>query len=448
MVSKKLTKSLLGVFLVINCWFLVTQFALATDYSSASYKVIDPVLFPAGYATSTSYSLTSTVAQISTGTSTSVLWRDQSGFEYFPFANAPVLSASPGDAQVSLSWTASVGVLGWTVSGYNLGQSTVSGGPYTYTSVGAVLSSTPAGLTNGTPYYFVVRSEDAFGNSIATSSETSATPVSGTPTPPPPSSGGGGSTYSPPKEVPMGKLALSGRAYPGSRVTMLLAGSAVRTLTLDENADFATTLSVASGDYQLALFAEDRLGRRSALFGTVVGIPSGGTRTLSSIFLSPTLAIDKDEVTRGEFVALNGSAYPGSEVIIFAGTDPLLVDGVRTTRVLAGRDGRYAYRFPTNELTEALYHVRTRASFQTETSGLSRPQEFTVGNEIKMKERACMPGDLNGDLEVNLVDFSIAVFWYKKPLTGIFADKEKNCLNNDQKIDLYDFSLMAYYWTG
>jgi len=207
-------------------------------------------------------------------------------------------------------------------------------------------------------------------------------------------------------------------------------------------------LSVVSGDYQLALFAEDELGRRSALFGTVVHIPANGMHTLSGIFLSPTLGLDKEEVPRGEFVAMNGFAYPGSDVVLFVTPDPVFVDGVRTSRVVAGRDGRYTYRFPTDTLIEALYHVRTRASFRSETSGLSRPEKFTVGKETRIKDLACMPGDLNADLRVNLSDFSIAVFWYKKPLSSTFVDKEKNCLNNDKKIDLYDFSLMAYYWTG
>jgi hypothetical protein len=442
MVPKKLTKYIFAIFLALSTWLFFVDFVFATDYSSASYKVMDPVLMPAGYATSSSYSLTSTVAQISIGTSTSALWKDQSGFEYFPFVNIPVLSGLAGDTQVSLSWTASVGVLGWTVSGYNIGRSVISGGPYTYTSVGAVLSSAVTGLTNGTPYYFIVRPEDAFGNSIATSSETTATPP-----PPPPSSGGGAPPLPSPQGQP-GTLVLSGRAYPNTRVMILLGGSVVRILATGGNPNFATTLSQPAGDYQLAIFAEDVLGRRSALFGTVVHIPSAGTQTLSSIFLSPTLALDKDEVQRGEFVAMNGFAYPGSDVLLFVSPDARLVDGVRTTRVVAGRDGRYTYRFPTDTLSEALYHVRTRASFQAETSGLSRPQEFTVGKETKIKDLACMPGDLNTDLRVDLTDFSIAVFWYKKPLSGAFVDKEKNCLNNDKKIDLYDFSLMAYYWTG
>ena len=50
--------------------------------------------------------------------------------------------------------------------------------------------------------------------------------------------------------------------------------------------------------------------------------------------------------------------------------------------------------------------------------------------------------------EFNLVDFSIAGFWYKKPLSVIFVNTEKEKLNGDGKIDLVDFSIMAFNWTG
>ena len=57
-------------------------------------------------------------------------------------------------------------------------------------------------------------------------------------------------------------------------------------------------------------------------------------------------------------------------------------------------------------------------------------------------------GDLNGDCRVNLVDFSIASYWYKGILSDAFKKIEISKLNGDGKINLVDFSIMAYYWTG
>jgi hypothetical protein len=55
------------------------------------------------------------------------------------------------------------------------------------------------------------------------------------------------------------------------------------------------------------------------------------------------------------------------------------------------------------------------------------------------KERS----DINGDGRINIVDFSVSAYWYKRPNPPKSID-----LNDDGKVDLTDFSIMAYYWTG
>ncbi|WP_239619288.1 glycoside hydrolase family 48 protein [Cohnella mopanensis] len=82
------------------------------------------------------------------------------------------LTATAGNAQVALSWTASSGV-----TGYNVKRATTSGGPYTTVATGvAATSYTNTGLTNGTTYYYVVSAVNAAGESV-NSSQASATPT-------------------------------------------------------------------------------------------------------------------------------------------------------------------------------------------------------------------------------------------------------------------------------
>ena len=150
---------------------------LADELTSSNFRFLDSVAVPVAFSTSTGFQLFGAISQISIGTSTAASFNLNSGFLYYPLVSTPVVSATGGNGQASLSWTASEGFLGWTVSGYNIGQASVSGGPYSYMSVGNVTSNTVSGLTNGAAYYFVVRPQDAFSNSIATSSEVSATPV-------------------------------------------------------------------------------------------------------------------------------------------------------------------------------------------------------------------------------------------------------------------------------
>ena len=80
------------------------------------------------------------------------------------------LVATPGNAQVALSWNTSSGA-----TGYRVKRSTTSGGPYAVVASPSSPGFTDTGLTNGTTYYYVVSAVNSAGES-ANSSQVSATP--------------------------------------------------------------------------------------------------------------------------------------------------------------------------------------------------------------------------------------------------------------------------------
>src|SRR4030095_6550930 len=88
------------------------------------------------------------------------------------------LTATRGNGQVSLVWTASSGA-----TSYRVKRATVSGGPYTTIASPTQTSYKNTGLTNGTTYYFVVSAVNSSGES-ANSSQVSAVPQSSAPAPP------------------------------------------------------------------------------------------------------------------------------------------------------------------------------------------------------------------------------------------------------------------------
>jgi hypothetical protein len=169
-------------FIFLSCVLLfvtATQVTRADDISSAHYKILSPTIAPGGYSTSANYKSYGTAGEVAHGTSTSSHFGVNLGFFSFPFVSVPVLSAQTGNVsgRVDLSWTASIPYVGYTVSGYQIGSSTTSGGPYNYMAVGPVLIYNATSLINGTPYYFVIRALDTNSLPIATSSEVSATPT-------------------------------------------------------------------------------------------------------------------------------------------------------------------------------------------------------------------------------------------------------------------------------
>jgi fibronectin type 3 domain-containing protein len=89
-----------------------------------------------------------------------------------PVPAAPTgLTATAGNAQVMLAWTASAGA-----TSYNVKRSTTSGSGYQTVSSPTTTSFTNGGLTNGTTYYYVVTAVNSSGESGA-SAQASATPA-------------------------------------------------------------------------------------------------------------------------------------------------------------------------------------------------------------------------------------------------------------------------------
>jgi glucuronoarabinoxylan endo-1,4-beta-xylanase len=85
--------------------------------------------------------------------------------------NTPTgLTATAGNAQVSMTWNASAGA-----TSYNVKRSTTSGGPYTTIGSPTTASYTDTGVTNGTTYYYVVSAVNSAGES-GNSAEVKATP--------------------------------------------------------------------------------------------------------------------------------------------------------------------------------------------------------------------------------------------------------------------------------
>ncbi|MGD0733387.1 MAG: fibronectin type III domain-containing protein, partial [Terracidiphilus sp.] len=114
-----------------------------------------------------------TVAAVSTG-GTSVASNEASATPEPPAPAAPTgLTATAGNAQVGLSWTASTGA-----TSYNVYEGLTTGGESATPIVTGLTSAayTVTGLTNGTPYFFTVAAVNAGGPS-GYSNEATATPV-------------------------------------------------------------------------------------------------------------------------------------------------------------------------------------------------------------------------------------------------------------------------------
>ncbi len=247
--------------------------------------------------------------------------------------------------------------------------------------------------------------------------------------------GGGGGSYT----IPTG-ITFSGKAYPLSTVIVLLNAQEVIRTIAGPDAQFSVSLnSLNPGSYTFSILGEDSEGRRSTLFTFPILITQGATTTVSGIFIAPTIDIDKIQVKKGENLTIFGETVPGSQVTISVHSDPEYLFTVQSNT-----QGLYQYVLDTATLAIGSHETKSKSRVSaSELSSYSNVLGFLVGNTTVANDGACKRADINCDGRVNLVDFSILAFWYKKVSPPAKVD-----LNNDNKVTLVDFSIVAYYWNG
>ena len=252
---------------------------------------------------------------------------------------------------------------------------------------------------------------------------------------PPPGGGGGGQI------IPVGSasVVLKGKAYPGAYVTILKDGSVAATVSADPSANFESTLTgLPAGIRTFGLWSEDKDGRKSLTLSFTSMLTAGTITTFSGLFLSPTIDLETTVIAKGEILNIFGFTYPKSEVNVFVNSESEIVK-----KVIAGSDGGWLLALDTFDIEAGSHSARSKAvSPESEISPFSQSLDFRILKEGE--ERPCQGADLNFDGKVNLIDFSIMLyFWEQSNPSNICAD-----INSDKNVNLIDFSIMMYWWTG
>ena len=247
--------------------------------------------------------------------------------------------------------------------------------------------------------------------------------------------GGGGGILTPTS------VAFSGRAYPLSKVTVLRDGVVAITTIAGPDARFNVTLDgLNGGNYTFSVYSEDAQGRRSSPFSFPLYLTDGATTTVSGILITPTIDVDKTEVKLGDNISIFGIAAPQSAITISVHS-PV----ERFFQTTTDENGAYLYTLDTSPLELGGHNAKSKALLLGTASEYGTNASFTVGDKNVNKDKnVCgRRGDMNQDCKVNIVDFSILAYWYKRANVPTDVD-----LNADGKITIVDFSILAYYWTG
>ncbi len=258
--------------------------------------------------------------------------------------------------------------------------------------------------------------------------------------------GGGGSRTNTSRSL----VALEGYAIPFASIFLLVDGAIVASTTADQVGLFRfSARNLSEGTYQFSLYARDQELLQTSTH-TFFATPKNRTVIkYEDIILSPTLASTHSALRVGDILSLSGRSLPARPVIVSV-KNPFEVS--KTYTGTSSVDGSYSFSIDTTGYWRGHHVITAHSIFLGSTTPSSKPLLVLVGDETVLREQEVMgcptKGDLNKDCKVNLVDFSIMVFWFHQPISLEVQQLEAERLSGDGKFTITDLSIMLHYWTG
>ena len=250
-------------------------------------------------------------------------------------------------------------------------------------------------------------------------------------------SGGGGGGGAAVIILP-GEIIFTGKAYPNALLTILKNGQVAATFFAKDSGLFKKKFTgLAGGAYSFEIFAEDTKGRKSVTLGFTASVLSGMTTTVSGIYISPTISLSSVQVEKGAAIDISGQVFPASEVNVFIASENEIIK-----KAAAKTNGEWFCELNTAILETGEHQARAKALFENgEQTLFSQTLSFLV---LEPGSMVCQGADLNFDGEVNIIDFSILLYFWGQSLP------ENPCvdINFDGEVNIIDFSIMMYQWTG
>lgn len=259
---------------------------------------------------------------------------------------------------------------------------------------------------------------------------------------PPPGSPSRGSTPDVPGAAPgtilsekETRIVLKGKAFPASAITILLDGKTLGIAQTDTNADFLfSTAAVNPGTVTFGFVGKDASGVQSVTTSVVFEVVQSAITTVANIFLPPTIKVSSTKLGVGEPLTISGRTVPRAAVSIVIGPGD-----TKPYTATADQSGAWSLQVDTASLSKGVHTVKASFSLSALVkSGYGKAVSFSVGSG---QPGEAASSDLNGDGNVNLVDFSIFLLAWN-------THDARSDFNGDGIVNLADFSIMLFAWTG
>ncbi len=254
--------------------------------------------------------------------------------------------------------------------------------------------------------------------------------------------GGGFENQDAPYRSGDGRVVITGYAFPRSTVSVLVDGELAVSSRAGADGSYSITLdAIARGVYTFGVYAVDVNSTRSSTFSTSFTVTGARTSALSNINLAPTIKVSPDPVTPGDTLTLSGFTQPNAVVTLENERDGSAASR-QTITANADASGAWSTTISTGNFSVGTYKARAKSAVAGGVvTNFSSYVLYGVGQAAVRPINA----DLNRDGKVNLVDFSILLFWWGTD--GGSSDPSAD-INGDAKVNLVDFSILLFNWTG
>lgn len=253
------------------------------------------------------------------------------------------------------------------------------------------------------------------------------------------SGGGGGGSGGSTRDLGPTQISVSGFGYPGRTVNILLDTVTVGTVRAGNTGRFEFATAASPGTATMGFWSTDSTGARSITLNNTFDVTQGAITNISGIILPPTLRLLNQKVNPGDVVTVSGQSAPSSAIELHVDNSQKIV---RTT---SDDSGNWTLSLNTGELSVAEHTLKARSVTGTppltQQSGFSTALQLFVG----VDGQTTTPSDLNRDGSVNLVDFSILIFWWS---TSGGDSQPPADINGNGKVGIEDFSILLFNWTG
>jgi cysteine-rich repeat protein len=255
------------------------------------------------------------------------------------------------------------------------------------------------------------------------------------------STGGGGSSNSGGRDEDLGdtQVTIQGKAFPNASVTILLDGSSVGTVRTNSRGEFLFNTEADPGTASLSFYASDSAGTRSATVNTTFDITQGAVTNVNGILIPPTIRTANAQVNPGQVITLSGQTVPNVTVEV------VIDNNAQTLTTTSDGSGNWSVQFDTRTVSVAEHTAKAR--FLTGTGGLRNESIYGTALQlfVGVEGKATSNSDLNRDGKINLIDFSILIFWWG---TAGGSSNPPADINGNGRVSLEDFSILLFNWTG